>query len=545
MSVALNSLSRVTAQESSMFDNAMISPAQPCIVISYVNFDAYLEGLRTCCALFVPDYPESILTRTALFTKNAQLHRFNNHICIGFKTLVPSDLLLLQSICGNVFICYITSNVIDNSLGKSPLEQIIAHGFRLFFEHGNTNAQMNSLRQYRLIGLAEFSISSAVRLAAYPVISHGVSNGMTECGDGKPIRTVFILDLIQDFEVLQPLILRCVVSYVWRDLMISVSGRIIKSHIWIYVKPFIESLGIAWFKPSDPWDTVNALGESRSVLITASESTANGHIFCHTVCRLASRRTIKITLQHGYECVGLRHHQAHDLHFSQGVRFASDFVLTWSNIEQLNNIHPSDLNKCIPVGVIKTFAEDVAVKRLIEKRNAPALPSVGCHVASLLVAENLHSVRFVNAQRYQRFLNFINDAEYDFWFALTVRSHPGKLTLQKDKNQHNFSFLEGMLRASDMAKFDLFVSPPSTIILDAVLAGVPTAIWSDRKELGDCENYATIPSVCDLVELEQFKQDSNLMEKIRLDNYQWAAQNVCAFNGVPQAWSIMNEIIND
>lgn len=418
----------------------MISPAQPCIVISYVNFDAYLEGLRTCCALFVPDYPESILTRTALFTKNAQLHRFNNHICIGFKTLVPSDLLLLQSICGNVFICYITANVIDNSLGKSPLEQIIAHGFRLFFEHGNTNAQMNSLRQYRLIGLAEFSISSAVRLAAYPVISHGVSNGMTECGDGKPIRTVFILDLIQDFEVLQPLILRCVVSYVWRDLMISVSGRIIKSHIWIYVKPFIESLGIAWFKPSDPWDTVNALGESRSVLITASESTANGHIFCHTVCRLASRRTIKITLQHGYECVGLRHHQAHDLHFSQGVRFASDFVLTWSNIEQLNNIHPSDLNKCIPVGVIKTFAEDVAVKRLIEKRNAPALPSVGCHVASLLVAENLHSVRFVNAQRYQRFLNFINDAEYDFGFALTVRSHRANSRFKKIKTNTIFPF---------------------------------------------------------------------------------------------------------
>jgi hypothetical protein len=531
-----------------MFDNTLQSTAvnasQPYTVVDYLSFNAYLEGMKTCNMLFMPNCPELILTRTLLFTRHARIHRFNDHVCIGFKTLIPSDLLLLQSICGSVLIRSITTNVVDYSLDNSPLEQIVAHGFQVFFEHGNTNAQLSTLRRYRLIGLAEFGISSAARLAAYPAISHGISYGMNEGNDGKPIRTVFILDLIQDFEVLQPLILRCVVSYPWRDLIISVSDRVIKSHTWVYVKPFIESLGIAWFKPIGPLDTVNALGESKSVLITASESTANGHVFCHTVCRLAPKRTIKITLQHGYECVGLRHHQAHDLQFPQGVRFASDFVLTWSNPELLSNIHPFDRNKCIPVGVIKNFAEDVAVTRLVEKRNNPALASAGGHQVSLLVAENLHSVRFLNAQRYQRFLNFMNEASYGIGYALTVRSHPGKRTLELNKNKHDFAFLEGMLRAGDLARFDFFVSPPSTIVLDAVLAGVPTALWSDRKELGDCENYAAIPSVCELEELDQLCRNSNVMEKIRMDNYQWAAQNICAFNGVPQAWSKMNELIN-
>ena len=519
------------------------SPEQTFSIIDYANFTAYLEGLKTCGVLFVPDYPESIASHTALFTHQATLHRFENQAVINLTSVTELDLYLLKSICGSVLIRHLTSNLLVGDMEKPLVQQLTASGFRVFFEHGSPAAQTSPLRSYCLIGFAEFAISSPARLAGYPIVTQGTSYGMEQRSEGKPLRTVFILDLIQDFEVLQPLILRCFGSYLWRDFIVSVSERVIKSHLWVFIKPFLDVLGIAWIQPKSPLDVVNALGNGRSVLITASESTAGAHVFSHTVCRLAPRETLKITLQHGYECVGLRHHQAHHLQFPRGLRFASDYVLSWSDPEQLGDIHPADSNKLIPVGVIKSFAEEVSIAQLYEKRPAPVIPDYEHPIVKLLVAENLHSVRFTNAQRYQLFLNFINQANMDMGYKLTVRSHPGKRTLENNKDQHGFTFLEGMLRAVDIASYDFFVSPPSTIVLDAVLSGVPTAVWTDREDLGDCENYSAIPTICDVEDLAVLAQDEGALESIRLNNYKWAAENVCAFNGVPQAWSRINELV--
>lgn len=512
-------------------------------VIDHTSFKSFIDGLKTCSVLFVPRHPEAVLNYTSLFTHQAEIHRFNQQVIISLKSITELDLYLLQSVCGSVLVRHLTSNFIVGGAGKPLLQQLAAFGFRVFFEHASPEAQSAPLRSYCLIGFAEFAISSPDRLARYPIVTQGMSYGMERHYEGKPLRTVFILDLIQDFEVLQPLILRCLGAYRWRDFIVSVSDRVLKSHLWVYIKPFLEVLGIVWIKSVTPLDAVGALGSGRSVLITASESTAGGHIFSHTVCRLAPRETIKITLQHGYECVGLRHHQAHDVQFPNGVRFASDYVLTWSDQDQLGDIHPADRNKLIPVGVIKSFAEDVSIAQYYENRVVPVIPKYERPIVNLLVAENLHSVRFTNPQRYQLFLNFINQANKDIGYNLTVRSHPGKRTLENNKTQNNFRFLEGVLKAVDLVGYDYFVSPPSTIVLDAVLAGVPALIWTDRKQLGDCENYDAISTVCRIEDLEILCQDQNNKESIRLNNYQWAARNVCAFNGIPQAWSKMNEIV--
>jgi hypothetical protein len=248
-----------------------------------------------------------------------------------------------------------------------------------------------------------------------------------------------------------------------------------------------------------------------------------------------------VTLQHGYECIGLRHHIAHDNQFKQGVRFASDYILTWQGIDRLPNLHPLERHKVIPVGVAKWFAE--ASSLLHDEQwgpNAEGVASLssnkGRSVSKLLIAENLHSVRFSTVvSRYQRFLRFILDAQNSPEIDLMVRSHPGKRTLEKNQKQNQITFLEGSLAPRDFNQFDLFVSPPSTIILDAILTGLPSLVWSDAARFGDVRNYRGLDMVTDIGELVNSRRDL----RSRLRALKWAADNTSAFNGVPQAWNFL------
>ena len=101
----------------------------------------------------------------------------------------------------------------------------------------------------------------------------------------------------------------------------------------------------------------------------------------------------------------------------------------------------------IPTGVIKAFAESAARfhERFWHKQNLNSLTDSFFAKDSLkvLTAENLHSVRFSGDPiRYQRFLKFILDANSCSNFDLTVRSHPGKRTLEKTPRPKPILFFE-------------------------------------------------------------------------------------------------------
>lgn len=497
------------------------------------------------CMLIVPD--ASLATHDIMGGLHstggtAVLHVYEQRRFIGLDAPQRSDLDCLARLGSNVLVRRLASSLDDHASTTGPWLRTSNQPFRIFFETGSPLAASGQLQQYREIGLIEFLLSSSTRLRDYPSMS---TIAMRGAGSGSArMHVVIVLDLIQDFEVLRPLVTRCAQSPAWSNLWISVSDRVMTSHLWPQISAYLDVMQIRWFKPISPLDVVNVLGSERAVLITASESSANGHKFSHTVCQLAHRKTFKITVQHGYECVGLRHHQAHDASLPEGVRFASDVVFTWSSTDQLTNMHPSDRAKCIPVGIVKSGAQESAVEDHIGQR----LMQVGGKFAQaasqrrILVAENLHSVRFVDANRYQRFLEFIRGLEADSSVNLTLRSHPGKRTLERDDTFKGYDFLTGTMRAQHFQAFDAFVSPPSTIVLDAVLAGVPTAIWSVREELGDCENYAQIPVVNACSDIDRWLQNSDA-RAIILKNYQWALDNICAVNGTPQAWSRMNELV--
>ncbi len=518
---------------------------------THLTMADYIRALAQADCLFVVPANFPVQALAAHLAGTISLHHYRHSACLLVSHLRPGDLPRIRAHCQHVLVRpRLTGNPVW--LGKliAPLREA---GFALFFDYDTEPLAELGVMQYARIGLAEFALSRPTRLNAYPKIHHGSMLRQVAQNLSGLVRTVVILDLIQDYEILKPLILRCFATPAWRDLRISVSPRVRNSHIWPEVHLFLQALNLIWFSPLAPIDTVNALGSGKSVLLTASESSANGHKFSHMVCRLAPRSALKLTVQHGYECVGLRHHLAHNLTLPQGVRFASDIVFTWSGRDLLEDINPIDTDKCFPVGVVKTIAETLAMQAVFENRllqrpvreRTPVQWRAQAHTESefsLLIAENLHSVRFGNAQRYQRFLDFINQANADGRGKTTIRSHPGKRTLEKEHANNNLNFLEGSLTAAHFGQYDLFVSPPSTILLDAVLAGLPSVVWSDYRHLGDCQNYAQMQSVRDYRELE-LCADPEWLRRLQEDNYAWAIDNVCAFNGAPQIWSRMNELV--
>lgn len=509
---------------------------------SHVAIEEYLRAAVGYDMLIIPNdalEDREIISMLLSMQGSAKLHVFCDLRFIGVENASLDDMTLLARIGVNVLMrrAFRPFDVQQDDFGCLRSS---AKLFHIFFETGSPLISSGLLQNFRQIGFVEFLASPVSRLAAYPSISTFASHG-TGVGQER-MHVVVILDLVQDFEVLRPLITRCTEHPTWSNIFVAVSDRVMTSHLWSEISMYLNVMWLRWFKPISPIDVVAALGTSRSVLLTASESSVNGHKFSHTVCQLASHKTLKITVQHGYECVGLRHHQAHDTTLPDGVRFASDIVLTWSSLDQLNSIHASDRNKCIPVGVIKSTAQESALDDHIGQRLMKLDVASTSPANKVLVAENLHSVRFVDANRYQRFLDFITGLHNNRSVSLTLRSHPSKRTLERDAMFDGFAFLKGSMRAVDFQSFDAFVSPPSTILLDAVLAGVPTAVWSTRRALGDCENYAYLPVVNSADDIESWLTTENSRDTV-FKNYRWALDNLCAVNGIPQAWSRMNELL--
>lgn len=463
-----------------------------------------------------------------------QIYECSN--CLLIKHLAETDLLLIQQWSSIAFVVN-PHGCIEGFSESNLIERLIYYRFKIFFSFSASASVCAAASRYALISVKEFVLSIYSRLLSYPLISHYAVRFEHNL-NSKPVKALFILDLIQDFEILKPILLRASLPFSPLAPVVAISNRVIKygSYLMQAIMNFIETFNIPWFNPAGPVDIANALGNSRALLITASESNAAGHIMCHQACLIAPPKTTRITIQHGYECVGLRHHRAHDyVYKSEPIRFASDVVLTWSGVDNLPNLHPLERHKCIPVGVVKQLTEEASMLNEWLLPGFQASADVQPRPTRLLLAENLHSVRFSSPSKYNRLLNFINDANDSDEVELTIRSHPAKRTLESNKeHKSQYGFLEGLLLASRMNTFNAIISPPSTILLDAVITGVPTLVWSESKEAGDCVNYDGLADVADFNDFLAFAPESfpNQCEQ----NYAWALRNTSALNGIPAAW---------
>ncbi len=497
-------------------------PAHVCV---HPNTAVMARALSPHAAWFEVAHDEATLPSS--LAGRATLHRHGSMRALTVDALTPADVPLLAA--GRRFAFMNLPGVIQG--GEADLESLLARsGIEPVFRHGDAPG---SGRPHRRMGSAEFLLSDRERLRDSHVFRS--TRMLTEQARARADRTaVALLDLVQDFEVLRPLLLRAASPDSGFLLHLSVSDRVLKSTAWPMIESFARTLEVPWFTPASPTDVVRLLGSAKALLLTASESTAAAHAFGHSVCRMAPPRTFRVTMQHGLECIGLRHHRAHDFDFPHGVRFASDLVLTWDHLRHLPDVHPGEQNKCVPVGVIKTIAERASMRseHLWADGVMPVQPA---QATRLLLAENLHSVRFRSPARYQRFMRFVEEAAAKPGLEVTIRSHPASRILEKQREENQLKFLDGTLRLEDLTSFDAFVSPPSTILLDSVLAGTATAVWSDGPATGECANYQGLPIVADFADWCSLRERAPDPQQALA----WAIDSTAALNGAPAAWDVI------
>lgn len=477
---------------------------------------------------FDPDWPPDLVQRL-------RIHRCEGAWASTIGNLSPADLAILSRSSCAAFLNH-GRTLLERFDRLGAGEALAKHGIRTFARAGGREPLSARAPLAAPVGSLEFLVSDVGRLLRRRALTasniHRESTGVRPRGCA-----VVVLDLIQDFEVLRPLINRLGADDSPLSTTVAVSQRVLDSPLWGQIGPYLDSRGLTHFRPIGPADVCAALGSSSSLLLTASESSANGHRFNHTVCRAAPSRTLKLTVQHGLECVGLRHHRAHDIEFPDDVRFASDVVLTWAHPDELPSMHPAEQDKCIAVGVCKGIAEEASAAAEAAWLE-PEAPAMRQHT-SVLIAENLHSVRFKDPSRYRRFKRFIEAAcSSREGISVTIRSHPGKRTLESQQSSLGYRFLEGLIKATDLKQFDRFVSPPSTIVLDAVLCHLPTHVWTDDITGTEASHYGGLTSISDF-EAMLTKPTASLTESLA-----WAARQTTSFNGAPAAWDLLCHLMD-
>lgn len=243
-------------------------------------------------------------------------------------------------------------------------------------------------------------------------------------------------------------------------------------------------------QPSDIYDILKG---RRGVIFSASESSLNPHRFAHEMFRKAPVGFVRVTLQHGFECSGFRQNREQSLAFSNNVEFAADIICSWTGPEKLTHTHLSDLAKVVVTGPTSRIRNDQLLT-LDEGEGS----KIG------LVCENLHSTR----------MNTVADFRSGFMETLmgfgrfmvkrgnkvAVRPHPGgqyvvknAVALPDGMELHN----QPMYRL-DLSQYAYGISAPSSVLIDMVLAGIPTAVWQDSDHLIDTSAYEGLTKISTL-----------------------------------------------
>ncbi len=406
-------------------------------------------------------------------------------------------------------------------------------GFRIF---QSNESSIKNLSHFQTIEFIEYIVSSDKRLVRFP------KQSIKNISNLSKANVVFVLDLIQDFEILSPFIFQFSIHFAPKSCSVLISQRVRKSHLWSLIFQQLTFLKVVIHLVDDVIQAAELLPRKAGILFSASESSASGHSFCYRLCKLSPPSLLRVTFQHGYENIGLRHHLSHNANYPNGIRFSSDIIFTWMNKEQLVDAFPSELDRCIPVGVTKKLASDASLARIKYSDLHQKDFSLDSKPLSLLLCENLHSVRF-NANLRDSFFSFLKNLQKLPMIELHIRSHPGKRLLENNAQFQHLDFVKNELTQETLSSFDFAVSPASTIILDAVLCGVCTATWSANKISGDLRYHDSLWCVDGVENLFYFV---NLQPRERtnmvLENFTWAARNLTSFDGTKFVMSHLSEL---
>ena len=315
---------------------------------------------------------------------------------------------------------------------------------------------------------------------------------------------IFLVNLLQDVNTIRPLVYMAARDMASNThlLVTSAFHRYDKDGIWQRELDDIVSetgAGISVYKHE-----VEALGlltGKSGVLIAASESHLAPHKPVHDVFRLAPPSFLRVTLQHGFECVGFLQSRDQDLAHGKSITFAADVICGWCEPERLTSIVPSQRSKLYVTG-------PTAVLQM--RPRPPAAESLDMG----LVCENMHSPRLSAAGNFKTdFLNIFDaycEALHEEGMSVTLRPHPGGQYTLKNKVPlaPNVILNNAPIYKVDLSRYAFGISAPSSILIDMVLAGIPTAVWQDSGSVLDLGNYEGLTRVSTLQDWLDFSEEA-------------------------------------
>jgi hypothetical protein len=313
---------------------------------------------------------------------------------------------------------------------------------------------------------------------------------------------VFLINLVQDVNILRPLVVIAA-----RDLGLvaevlvtrKFSGRD-QHRIW---QRELAELGATTGAPiiefHDEGEAAQLLAGKGGILVAASDTSFEGHREVHDVMRFAPSSFVKISVQHGFECIGFLQSRDHDLAHGREVTFAADIVCGWCESERLTAMLDSQRPKLYVSGPTFVLQQPPHATRRGE---------------SGIVCENLHSVRLRTAGDFRT--DFVGNFEA-FCAALSrdqrevvLRPHPGGQYVLKNKLQlpPNVRLNNHPIYKVDLSRYAYGISAPSSILLDMVVAGVPTAVWRDSGGVIDADNYKGLTEVSNVDDWVEFSREA-------------------------------------
>lgn len=316
---------------------------------------------------------------------------------------------------------------------------------------------------------------------------------------------VFLVNLVQDLNVLRPLMIMASRDFGFGVLVLVSSKFEVRDVFGIWRDELDQLRGLTSAEVEifeTAWEAFGHLEKVGSGIIFAgSESNLPGHNVTHEIFRVAPPTFLKVTLQHGFECVGFRHSVAHDRAHGRSVSFGADVLCVWQPLRLLSSMVPSQRPKAHltgPTSALQRFTGPVD-----RKANSQGL-----------VCENLHSVRLnVTSELKSEFVSSF--AEFCRLLArdrrqVVLRSHPGGQYLHKNKVAvpTNAILDNTPMYRLDLRRFAYGISAPSSVLIDMLLADIPTAVWRDQSGGINTDNYTGLTSISSPPEWLEFSKEA-------------------------------------
>lgn len=320
--------------------------------------------------------------------------------------------------------------------------------------------------------------------------------------------TVFLINLVQDVNILRPLVFMAALDLGLNTVFLTYNKFKTRDPSGAWQKELNE-ISIATGTPihffNDEYQALQFLHDKAGIIISASESDVDSvsHSVINNIFRLTPITFKKITLQHGYECVGFLHNRNHSMKYGSAVTFAADIICGWSDASHLTSLLPNQHSKLYVTGPTSVLQMPKSIKK-------SELPPGG------LVCENLHSVRL---NQTGDFKNDFMHIFHDFCTELakteqnvTLRPHPGGQYMLKNKVKipPNVVLNNNPMYQVDLSGFTYGISTPSSVIIDMLLSRIPVAVSRDATGIMDCNNYLGLTEVSSLQDWLDFKEEATL-----------------------------------